>query len=94
MPNLTTNQTALLTECAIAHRHFRVSAKVSTGIKYQGHHPAVLKSLLSRGLVRDLQPDIDGWVNPANGRYDPRTHEVELTRSGWDYLWGFKRQPQ
>ena len=93
MPNLTFNQTVLISEVAMRHRRDRTSAKLQVGIKCGGHHPAVLKSMLTRRLIRYVRPESWGWLDPATGRINYNFHEVELTRSGWDYLWGFKRQP-
>jgi hypothetical protein len=91
MPNLTANQINLISEVAMYHNRFRTSAKVQVGIKYQGHHPAVLKSLLARGLIRYVRPESTGWLNPANGSIDFNFHEVELTGSGWDFIYRLDR---
>ena len=93
MPNLTANQIDLISEVARANSTYRVSAKVQVGIKYQGHHPMVLKSLLARGLIRYVRPESDVWVDPTTGRIDCNVHEVELTTKGWDHVYGFKSQP-
>ncbi len=93
MPNLTANQIDLISEVARANSTYRVSAKVRVGIKYQGHHPMVLKSLLARGLIRYVRPESWGWLDPDTGRIDYNFHEVELTTKGWDFIYGFKSQP-
>ena len=94
MPNpnpLTASQVALTQYIATAHRGGE-SAKVD----YSVHNHVTLKSLIARGLVRHLNLDTNGaavYYCDDMGRVKPGVFEIELTRSGWDYLWGFKRQP-
>ena len=91
MLNLTANQTALISEVARCNSAYRVSAKVRVGIRFQGHHPMVLKSLLARGLVRYIRPDIEGCLDPTTGRVDSNLHELELTSEGWDFIYRIDR---
>ena len=93
MPNLTDNQAALIRYIVAAHKGGQ-TAKVSP---LHGFHPATLKSLVARGLVRKLYTTAvhtpRGWINGQYRFQHSLVDEVELTRQGWDHVYGFKSQP-
>ena len=88
MPNLTSNQVALIQYIVAAHKGGK-TAEVSS---LHGFHPATLKSLVARGLVRKLETT--AVHTPRGGQFQHSlVDDVELTREGWDHVYGFKSQP-
>lgn len=96
MPNLTANQAALIRYIVAAHKGGK-TAKVE--VSWNRFNSKTLSSLVGRGVVRHLHfyplysSNRAGEPMPCHRSADGPVFEVELTRQGWDHVYGFKSQP-